>query len=122
MAYTDAACKANPGKASIAVILKDENGNLLENFSQQISYSTSNQAEYLAVLKALELALKYSRDEICVFTDSKLLINQLNGFYRIRKKELLEIIKQIKITELLFKKVKYIKTKDKAHKLAKKAI
>jgi ribonuclease HI len=123
LVFTDAACRKNPGSASIGVIVKDENGKLLQKFSKRIGNSTNNRAEYFAVLKGLELALKFSRDEVNVFTDSKLVVKQLNAEYRIKNKKLLEIVKQIKVTELLFKKVRYFYVSEKrnkdAHKLAK---
>ena len=122
--YIDAACKKNLRKAMVAVVIKDEANNLLEKFCVEVKNKTSNQAEYLAALKGLESALKHCRNEINVFSDSELLVKQLNGKYRIRSKSLLGIIKQIKVLELLFKKVKYKhikKSKNReAHKLAKR--
>jgi ribonuclease HI len=123
IAFTDAACKQNPGRACIAIILKSERGEVLERFSRILNYATNNQAEYLAVLRALELALKYSRGKVEVFTDSKLLVKQLNGEFRIRNEKLLKLIKEIKLLELLFEKVSYFHVKEKknreVHKLAK---
>ena len=122
--YTDAACKSNPGNAMIAVLIKDNKQNILEKFCEEIKNTTSNQAEYRAVLKGMEAALKHCRNKIKVFSDNKLLIQQLNRNYRIRNKNLLELIKQIKILELLFDKVEYKyvrRSKNKhAHKLAKR--
>lgn len=124
--FTDAACLENPGKASVSVIVKDGKESILEEFSSLLQNSTSNRAEYFAILKALELALKYCRNEVIIFTDSKLVANQLNGVYRIKSQELLQLVKQIKLLELLFKKVRYIhiprKNNRKADKLAKKTL
>ena len=126
LVFTDAACEKNPGNASIGVVLKEENGKLLEKFSKKIGNSTNNRAEYLAVLKGLELALKFCRNEVNVYTDSQLVVRQLNGKYRIKNEKLLKIIKQIKLMELLFKRVKYFHLAEKhnkeAHKLAKKCL
>ena len=124
--FVDAACKRNPGNAAIGILLFDENGNLLEKFSKKIGKSTNNRAECFAILKGMEIALKYSRKQLFVFSDSKLLIKQINGEFRIKNKHLLKLIKQIKLTELLFEKIKFSfvrKKKNKlAHKLAKKAL
>lgn len=102
----DGACKNNPGPAAIAIVIK-AGRNVLEEFSEAIGDSTNNFAEYRAAVKALELAAKYCRNRVYIFTDSELLVNQLTGRYRIRSKKLLDAIKEIKLLELLFKKVSY---------------
>ena len=103
----DGACKGNPGEASIAVVIRGEDRKVLEEYCEAIGNSTNNIAEYMAALKALELAAKYCRDEIKIFSDSKLLVNHITGRYRIRDKKLFEILVQIKSLEKLFKRVLY---------------
>lgn len=103
----DGASKGNPGEASIAVIIRDENKKILEEYCEAIGVTTNNVAEYTAALKALELAAKHTRDELKIFSDSRLFVNQVNGSYRIRSKNLFKILVQIKSLENVFKKVSY---------------
>ncbi len=103
----DGACKGNPGEASIAVVIRGEDKKVLEEYCEAIGNGTSNTAEYVAAIKALKLAAKHCRNEIKIFSDSKLLVNHATGKYRIRDQRLLELLMQIKNLEVLFKKVRY---------------
>lgn len=103
----DGACKGNPGPAAIAVIVKDNYGKVLEEYKEFIGKSTNNLAEYKAAVKALELAMKYCRNKVYLFTDNQLLVNHLIGRYRIKKKELLKVLMEIKLLEGFFQKVRY---------------
>ncbi len=120
----DGACKGNPGEASIAIVLRGEDKKVLEEFCETIGNGTSNIAEYTAAMKALELAAKYCRNEIKIFSDSKLLVNHATGRYRIKDQKLLKLLLQIKSLETLFNKVRYFyidrKYNMRANELASK--
>ncbi len=59
IAYTDGGARNNPGPAGIGVVLYDENKKIIETYKEYIGEATNNQAEYRALVKALELAEKY---------------------------------------------------------------
>lgn len=103
----DGASKGNPGPSALGIIVRDDSGKVLEEYKEFIGNSTNNLSEYQAAIRALEIAMKYCRNKIVVFTDSKLLVNQLNGRYRIRKRNLLELLIQIKMLEGFFKVVRW---------------
>lgn len=103
----DGACKGNPGPAAFAVVIKDNYGKILEEYSEFIGNGTNNLAEYKAAIKALELAAKYCRNRIYIFSDSELLVNHITGKYRIRKQELLKLLTEMKILEMFFRRVRY---------------
>ncbi len=103
----DGACKGNPGPAAIGVVVKDNYGRKLEEYNEFIGRATNNIAEYRAAIRALEIAAKYCRNRIYIFTDSKLLVNHLIGRYRIRKQELLKLLMEIKVLETFFNRVKF---------------
>jgi len=54
-----------------------------------------------------ELGTEYCRSKVSVFSDSELVINQLNGTYAIKVKELRDLFKQIKINEQFYQEVVY---------------
>lgn len=89
---------------------------------------TNNQAEYRALIKALDLAAKYCRNEVYCFLDSELVIRQMNGLYRLRDDKLRELYHKVKDVERPFKRVLYTHIPDtglhikKAHKLAHRAL
>ena len=103
----DGASKSNPGESAISVVVRGEDKKILEEYSENIGQATGNHAEYVAASRALEIAAKYCRNEIKIFSDSKLLVNQLTGRYRIRDKKLFAMITQIKLLEHLFSRVRY---------------
>lgn len=103
----DGASKGNPGPSSIAVVVRDNYGRTLEEYKEFVGKTTNNHAEYLAAIRALEIAAKYCRNIVYIFTDSELLVKQIAGIYRIRARKLLEALIEIKILENLFKTVRF---------------
>lgn len=127
--YTDGACRPNPGQGAIGILILNEKNQELAAHKKFIGYTTSNRAEYQALIQGLELALgKCTWKAIC-YSDSSLMIKQLNHRWRIRDRELLELNKNVRATEIQFKeKVDYRFTSRNdpyikiADKLAKEAL
>ena len=81
---TDGLSKNNPGPAAIGAILKDTRGKVVATVSKAIGVATNNEAEYRAIVAALEKALKLGAEQIELRSDSELVVNQLNGRYKIK--------------------------------------
>jgi len=105
--YTDGACRKNPGPSAIGIVFLDSKGNLIAEYKECIGSGTNNEAEYKAIIRALELGAKYCRKKVEVFSDSELVINQLNGTYAIKKDHLLKLYILIKDRESVYDKVIY---------------
>lgn len=105
--YTDGASRKNPGPASIGIVFLDSTGNLIAEHKECIGTCTNNQAEYNAIIRALELGTKYCRRSLNVFSDSEVVVNQLNGTYAIKKDKLRELCILVKDRERLYEKVIY---------------
>ncbi|HIJ02388.1 TPA: ribonuclease HI family protein [Candidatus Woesearchaeota archaeon] len=103
----DGGARRNPGPAAIGVGIWDEAKNKLEEYKECIGDTTSNVAEYKALIKALELAVKHTRKEVHIFMDSELVIKKLNGMYRIKAKHLFPLFQEVKKCEQAFSKVVY---------------
>lgn len=85
--YSDGASRGNPGPAAYGFIfIKDNEVNYKE--SGFIGKKTNNQAEYIAVLNALKKARERKFSKIKYFSDSQLLVKQLNGEWNVRDKNL----------------------------------
>jgi len=86
--YTDGGARNNPGPAGIGVVIGDK------EYAEYIGETTNNVAEYKAVIFALKKAKhllgksKLKNTEVIVNIDSLLVVNQLNGKYKILEKEL----------------------------------
>jgi ribonuclease HI len=95
IAYTDGAARGNPGPAAIGVILKDENGKILARISRRIGVTTNNQAEYLAIIAALEKAVSLGAKNVIVKSDSELVVKQINGQFKIKNTALRPLYQKV---------------------------
>jgi ribonuclease HI len=82
VAHVDGAARGNPGAAGAGVLLSDEAGEPLERIARYLGRATNNTAEYQALLIALGRAREAGVRHLKVFSDSELLVNQVNGRYR----------------------------------------
>lgn len=105
--YTDGACRGNPGPAGIGVVICDESGKVVKEYEEFIGNATNNIAEYRALIKALELASVFSITEVDCFSDSELMVRQLNGEYSVRNEKLGKLFLQVRQKEKRFEKVNY---------------
>ena len=106
--YTDGASRGNPGEAAIgAVIFSD--GEVVDEIRRYLGKHTNNYAEYEAVYDALVRAreLKLHDREITFFLDSKLVVEQLSGNWKIKEKTLKEQYKKIQNVLTDFHKVTF---------------
>lgn len=85
--YTDGGARGNPGPAGIGVVIWDGN-KLVGTYSKYIGEATNNQAEYEAIIFALEQAKRLKAKELDVYTDSELVVNQLNRKFKIKNQDL----------------------------------
>jgi len=92
----DGASRGNPGPAAIGVTIKDEQGRLIASISRRIGTATNNQAEYRALIAALEKATRLGTREANIYLDSELVVKQINGKYRVRNPALKPLYHQVK--------------------------
>ena len=86
--YADGGARGNPGPAAIGVVLTDSTGGDLGEISRTIGETTNNVAEYTAVIEGLKLAMERGVTDIEVKLDSKLVVHQLNGDWKIKSDSL----------------------------------
>ena len=84
----DGASRGNPGPAAIGVTIRDDKGNLVTSISRYIGRATNNQAEYRAIIAGLEKAIELGAREVMIYSDSELIVKQINGRYRIKNTSL----------------------------------
>lgn len=94
--FTDGASKNNPGPSAIGAVIKDQQGQTIARISQGIGHSTNNQAEYKAIIAALEEAIRLGARQVNLNSDSELVVRQLKGKYRVKKAALKPLYQQVK--------------------------
>ncbi len=93
---TDGTAEPNPGPAAIGAIIKDKQGKVIATISQSIGRATNNQAEYRAIIAALEKATKAGIRQVDIRSDSELVVRQLNRQYRVKSASLKPLYQQAK--------------------------
>ena len=86
--YIDGASHGNPGPAGVGVVFVDRQSQPVHQFSAYLGETTNNVAEYLALIYALQEALRDGYAVLAVKTDSELLARQINGQYAVRDAQL----------------------------------
>lgn len=81
----DGASRGNPGEASYGVIIMDDSGIVVAELSERIGYATNNEAEYRGVIAGLRfIAEKFPQSSVRVELDSKLVVEQVSGRWKIK--------------------------------------
>ncbi len=93
---TDGAARGNPGPAAIGATIRDEQGRLIACLSRSIGTTTNNQAEYMAIIAALQKAISLGARHADVNSDSELMVKQINGEYRVKNIALKPLYQRVK--------------------------
>jgi len=105
--YSDGGSRGNPGPSAIGVVLASPSGEVLYEFGSVIGNGTNNQAEYQALLKALELAHNLDAREVRCVMDSQLAVEQLCGRYKVKNAGLQDLIQQVRRVEKKFRAITF---------------
>lgn len=111
--YCDGAARGNPGPASYGFVIKDQAGEKVESGNGFLGKKTNNEAEYQAVIEGLrkigELFASENRQNffIDVRLDSQLVVEQLNGHFKIREARMRDLLLKVRELEGNFKGVSY---------------
>ena len=92
--HIDGGARGNPGEAGIGAYFQDRSGAPLQSIARYIGRATNNTAEYQALLTALARARDAGVRHLRVFSDSELLVNQVNGRYRTKVPHLQQYLQE----------------------------
>ncbi len=93
--YTDGWARGNPGPAGCGVFIADQDGNSVERRFKYIGIATNNIAEYMGVLLGISRSIELGATSIDLRADSKLVVEQLSGNYKVKNPELKKIFLEI---------------------------
>ena len=112
--YTDGGSRGNPGKAAIGVVFCNEKDQVIKKFGEYLGDNlTNNEAEYQAVIfglkkfKAVFGKAIAKVSEVEVRSDSELLVNQMNGKYKLEDEKIQKFFIEIWNLMIDFKGVKF---------------
>ena len=91
--YCDGASRSNPGEASIGVSITESQLEIA-TISKKIGVASNNVAEYLALIEGLKYCVNSKVQTVCFYLDSKLVVEQILGNFKVKSENLKEPINQ----------------------------
>lgn len=128
---TDGGSRGNPGPAAIGIVFSDETGEVIYKYKECIGKATNNEAEYRAIIKAIEVLSKsnwfqennFDGAKVVCKLDSQLVVEQLNGRYKVKQDHIIEFVNRIKDLITDFKlEISFIHIPREENKLADKLV
>ena len=105
--YLASGCSPNPGPGAIGIVVADKQDQYIHLYSKRFGRLTNNQAEYCALVMGLELSSKYTANRVNVYSESELLIKQMDGTFDVNNSNLIALNRRAKLLEERFKEVNY---------------
>lgn len=107
---TDGGSRGNPGPSASAFVISDSQGKVLESDGEYIGITTNSMAEYTAVALALKVAGSITSPEsnLLFKIDSLMVVNQLNGIYKVKNRELWPVNQEIRELIKNFTSVRFV--------------
>ena len=118
--YFDGCSKGNPGPAGIGAVIYKNKIEYWASCRYIGDYRTNNEAEYSALILGLEEAIKLGITTLSVYGDSMLVINQINGLYKVKNQKLFELYNRVQTFKTNFKDIYFNHVYRKDNKRADK--
>ena len=104
----DGGSRGNPGPAGYGAVVWDaERSTVLAETKQSIGHATNNVAEYRALIAGLDDAAKLGATEAAVFMDSKLVVEQMSGRWKVKHPDLVELHAEARTLASRFARISY---------------
>lgn len=120
--YVDGGSRGNPGPSGLGYYIVDENGELLRHGGEFIGFATSRVAEYYALKEGIEQAIELGLKSVRFVSDSLMMVNQMNGIYQVKNKDLLPIYNDIQNMLKQFTAVAFVHVKREQNAEADKEV
>ena len=115
--YTDGGSRGNPGESACAYAICKMDDTVVEKAGSYIGIATNNQAEYYGFKRGLERCRELGIDKVHLFSDSELVVNQMNGFYKVKNQELAPLHQEVKALADSFEKVTFMHVPRELNKI-----
>ena len=94
--YVYGSSRGNPGAAGIGYYIVGEDGQLIKRGGEFIGFATSRVAEYYALKEGIEQAINLGFKSVRFVSDSLMVVNQMNGIFKVKNKDISVIYEEIK--------------------------
>lgn len=116
--YTDGGSRGNPGKSAAAFVICNLDDNVVEKSGYYIGIATNNQAEYYGFKMGLERSRDLGIGRLTLFSDSQLVVNQMNGLYKVKNQELAPLYAEVKEIAQSFEKIAFVHIPRELNRIA----
>ncbi|OGL36573.1 hypothetical protein A3F38_00310 [Candidatus Saccharibacteria bacterium RIFCSPHIGHO2_12_FULL_48_21] len=116
--YTDGGSRGNPGHSACAFVICKLDDSVVEKSGYYMGIATNNQAEYYGMKIGLERARDLGIDKVTLYSDSQLVVNQMNGLYKVKNQELAPLHAELKEISSSFSKVQFVYIPREVNKIA----
>lgn len=106
--YTDGGSRGNPGESACAFVICKMDGTVVEKAGFYLGIATNNQAEYYGFMRGLERCRDLGIDKVSLYSDSELVVNQMNGKYKVKNQELAPLHQEVKALADSFERVIFV--------------
>ena len=120
--YTDGGSRGNPGQSASAYVICNLDDSVVEKSGFYLGITTNNQAEYQALRLGLERAREADIQNLQVFMDSQLVVNQVNGTYKVKNPDLAPVYQEVLALAKMFTKINFTYVPRELNKLADKEV
>ena len=97
--YVDGSADLNTKTAGIGGVFYNDDNEEIYSFSEYLDDATNNEAEYTALIKGLKLGLELKFINIEIYSDSELIVRQINGDYQVKNDRMKNL--HLKVLNLL---------------------
>lgn len=94
--YFDGASRGNPGPASYGGVIYKPDGTTLLTYKKAIGHHTNNVAEYLGLIVGLRHCIDQKINNVAVYGDSKLVVEQTMGNWKVKSENLIHLQNEVK--------------------------
>lgn len=116
--FTDGGSRGNPGPSASGYVIVNNRQEVIDQGGEYLGITTNNQAEYHGVRLGLERAIELGYNRVDFKIDSMLVVNQMNGLYKIKNRELWPINERIRELMTKFDKVTFTHVRREFNQLA----
>jgi ribonuclease HI len=104
----DGAARGNPGPAGVGVHIESKDGRTVAEIARGIGIATNNVAEYTAAIDGLTRAAELGATDVLLRSDSRLLVEQLSGRFRVKNPTLQRLHGRVRSLAGAFRSVQYL--------------
>jgi ribonuclease HI len=102
----DGASRGNPGLSGVGAVIY-KNGEEIWHSCKFVGTKTNNQSEYMALILGLKGALTLGITNLSVLGDSLLVINQVNGIYKVKSDSIFDLYEEVLVLKAQFALVEF---------------